>query len=224
MGFKEDYRAAVSGKTLWSIKELNSLIEGDTAPVGGTPLELWSWLRHVSEGPQKTEAKALIAKTYKDQEGLTGGMKANFMSVLAAKYADKTTLVDKDDVYRKLLGPADEAGSLLDLRNQYHSMTAAEQEAVHVALEEPLKEKWDEEWRSITFHNYWKGKQTYADAFKVIADIMEPGRSAGKTGSDPGAGKGKAQWEFFKELVDNADERLINEFTHKMAGELAHYV
>merc|ERR1712061_804433 len=113
-----------------------------------------------SEGPQRTEAKALIAKTYKDKEGLTGGLKANFMTALAAKYAEKTNLKDMYGVRKQLLGPADEAGTLLDPRNQYHSMTAAEQEAVHFAVEQPLKEKWDEEWRSITFHNYWKGKQS----------------------------------------------------------------
>merc|ERR1712061_726541 len=173
-----------------------------------------------SEGPQRTEAKALIAKTYKDKEGLTGGLKANFMTELAAKYAEKTNLKDMYGVHKKLLGPADEAGTLLDLRNQYNSMTAAEQEAVPVALEQLLKEKWDEDWRSITFHNFWKSAQTYQDAFKIIAGIMDPGR----TGSDPGANKGKAQWEFFNKLVDNADERLINHFTHHMAGELAHHV
>merc|ERR1712079_484906 len=107
--FKTQYRAAVSGKTLWSIKELNADIEGAQAPVGATQLELWSWLTHVSAGPQKTEAKALIAKTYKDKEGLTGGLQANFRTELAAKYALSTNaqLEDKyNKVYLKVLGPA----------------------------------------------------------------------------------------------------------------------
>jgi len=228
--FKTQYRAAVSGKTLWSIKELNADIEGAQAPVGATQLAMWSWLTHVSEGPQKTEAKALIAKTYKDQEGLTGGLQANFRSELARHYALSTNaqLVDKyTKVYRLVLGPADEAGSLLALRNQYHSMTAAEQKEVQLALEQPMVEQWETEWLAVPFHNTWTGAPlTYAGKFNIIAGIMDPSRSPTSTaaGTNPGANRGEKQWKFFKALVNNADTRLINDFTHKMAKELAHYL
>jgi len=227
--FKTQYRSAVSGKTLWSIKELNADIEGAQAPVGATQLELWSWLTHVSDGPQKTEAKALIAQTYKDQVGLTGGLQANFRTQLATQYGLQTTLVDKyNKVYLKVLGPADEAGSLLALRNQYHSMTAAEQEAVQLALEQPLVDQWDTEWQAVPFHNEWatKAPLTWPAKFEMVAAIMDPSRLPGKTnlGTSPGATKGENLWKFFKALVDNADTRLINDFTHKMAKELAHFL
>jgi len=227
--FKTQYRAAVFGKTLWSIRELNADIEGTPAPVGATQLELWSWLAHVSDGPQKAEAKALIEQTYKDQVGLTGGLQANFRTELARHYAANALLEDKyTKVYRLVLGPADEAGSLLALRNQYHSMTAAEQKDLQMALEQPMVDQWDTEWQAVPFHTTWASTAplTWASKFDIIAGIMDPSRTPTSTvvGTNPGANNGEKQWKFFKELVNNADTRLINDFTHKMAKELAHYL
>jgi len=227
--FKNQYRTAVSGKTLWSIKELNGNIEGTQAPVGATQLALWSWLTHVTAGPQKTEAKALIAKTYKDQEGLTGGLHANFVTLLGQQYAltaNAALAAKYTNVYRKVLGPADEAGSLLELRNQYHSMTAVEQKAVRAALEQPLEEQWDTAWQAVPFRNSWRNAVTYAAKFNIIAGIMDPGRVPGTAATGPGSSPdmGTAQFAFFKELVDNADDTLVDKFTHKMAAEISSFV
>merc|ERR1712050_611729 len=171
------------------------------APVGATQLELWSWLTHVSDGPQKTEAKALIAKTYNDKKALTLGLQADFRAELRTAFSANAQLVDKyNKVYRTVLGPADEAGTLLALRNQYHSMTADEQKAVQLALEQPMVEQWDTEWLAVPFHNTWTGAPlTYAGKFNIIAGIMDPSRSPTSTaaGTNPGANRGEKQWKFF---------------------------
>merc|ERR1712079_249971 len=222
--FEHEYREEVLHKSLWRVEQINSLIQGAEAPVGEKELEMWSWLHQVQDGPQKTEAKDLIAKTYTDRETLTGGLKANFLAEITSEIAKHEKLKEKYDVYKQLQGPADEVtGSMLDLRNQYHSMTA-DLKAVNAALEQLLTDAWETSWRGLPFSNKWKSTaQTYKARFDVIAAIMDPGRAVNGDGNTPDAAY-QDQWNFFKALVDNGDTKMVNHFTHKMAGELKHFL
>jgi len=212
--WKKKYTDYTAAKSSYQVKELNTKLEGSTAP---TPLvadeqDLWSWYSEVGAGTEKTAAKTLMDKTYSDLGGHASLM-SDFVVAVNTEYSKtaNANLIDKyNNVYKPIMAKSLAKGSTgYALHQQYHALTAEQQKSVASSLERPLATKWNTDFTGATD---WAAQTTYEKKTIFISNILN--------GVVTTPAKGKLCYDTLKAARDNGDEGAVRLFEGKMAAIL----